>query len=120
MEPEDPKPQQPEADTAEKRQVEGEKAEPEPSAVESRVEPVAIVRPSMAQREFGRVSRRELLKVAPVLALGAFAIPGAQEWLLKKGLGFSAAVPPWTLGADVRRCGIDAVREVSHQRLRRG
>ncbi|MFZ0808885.1 MAG: molybdopterin-dependent oxidoreductase [Candidatus Sulfotelmatobacter sp.] len=45
--------------------------------------------PVMAQRKFAQVSRRELLKVAPVLALGAFAIPGAQEWLLKKGLGFS-------------------------------
>jgi DMSO/TMAO reductase YedYZ molybdopterin-dependent catalytic subunit len=48
-----------------------------------------IVGPVMTQRKFGQVSRRELLKVAPVLALGAFAIPGAQEWLLKKGLGFS-------------------------------
>jgi len=38
---------------------------------------------------FARVSRRELLKVAPVLALGAFAIPKVQEWLLKGGLGFS-------------------------------
>lgn len=39
--------------------------------------------------EFGRVSRRELLKVAPVLALGAFAIPKVQQSLLKKGLGWS-------------------------------
>ena len=36
-----------------------------------------------------KVSRRELLKVVPVLALGAFAIPSFQESLLKKGLGFS-------------------------------
>ena len=35
------------------------------------------------------LSRRELLKLAPVLALGAFAIPGVQDALLKKGLGFS-------------------------------
>jgi DMSO/TMAO reductase YedYZ molybdopterin-dependent catalytic subunit len=46
-------------------------------------------RPTMDERKFAHVSRRELLRVAPVLALGAFAIPGAQEWLLKKGLGFS-------------------------------
>ena len=41
------------------------------------------------QAQLARLSRRELLKLAPVLALGAFAIPGVQELLLKKGLGFS-------------------------------
>jgi DMSO/TMAO reductase YedYZ molybdopterin-dependent catalytic subunit len=41
------------------------------------------------QRKFAQMSRRELLKIAPVLALGAFAIPRFQESLLKKGLGFS-------------------------------
>jgi len=40
-------------------------------------------------RKFKRVSRRELLKLAPVLAIGAFAIPKLQEPLLKTGLGFS-------------------------------
>jgi DMSO/TMAO reductase YedYZ molybdopterin-dependent catalytic subunit len=40
-------------------------------------------------RKFGSVSRRELLKLTPVLALGAFAIPKLQEPLLKAGLGFS-------------------------------
>lgn len=45
--------------------------------------------PRMDERKFAQVSRRELLKVAPVLALGAFAIPGWQQFLLKKGLGFS-------------------------------
>ena len=44
---------------------------------------------SVPQAEFSRVSRRELLKLAPVLALGAFAIPRVQESLLKEGLGFS-------------------------------
>jgi DMSO/TMAO reductase YedYZ molybdopterin-dependent catalytic subunit len=44
---------------------------------------------SMSERGFAQVSRRELLKVVPVLALGAFAIPKLQEGLLKKGLGFS-------------------------------
>lgn len=38
---------------------------------------------------FARISRRELLKVAPVLVLGAFAVPRVQETLLKKGLSFS-------------------------------
>lgn len=41
------------------------------------------------EKKFGGASRRELLKLAPVLALGAFVIPGWQESLLKKGLGFS-------------------------------
>lgn len=40
-------------------------------------------------RKFAQMSRRELLKVAPVVLLGAFAIPRFQESLLKKGLGFS-------------------------------
>jgi DMSO/TMAO reductase YedYZ molybdopterin-dependent catalytic subunit len=40
-------------------------------------------------RKFNKVSRRELLKLAPVLAIGAFAIPRLQEPLLKAGLGFS-------------------------------
>ncbi len=40
-------------------------------------------------RKFNKVSRRELLKLAPLLAVGAFAIPKLQEPLLKAGLGFS-------------------------------
>jgi len=39
--------------------------------------------------QFKRVTRRELLKLAPVAALGAFAIPSLQKPLLKAGLGFS-------------------------------
>ena len=35
------------------------------------------------------MSRRELLKLTPVIALGAFAIPKLQKPLLKAGLGFS-------------------------------
>ena len=49
----------------------------------------SIVRPAMDERRLARVSRRELLKVAPVLVLAAFAIPGVQEPLLKRGLAFS-------------------------------
>jgi len=41
------------------------------------------------QHKFSNLTRRELLKVAPVLALGAFAIPTFQASLLRKGLGFS-------------------------------
>src|ERR1700675_172577 len=41
------------------------------------------------EKKFRQVSRRELLKLTPVLALGAFAIPKFQEGLLKRGLGFS-------------------------------
>jgi len=40
-------------------------------------------------RKFKRMSRRELLKLTPVVALGAFAIPPFQKSLLKTGLGFS-------------------------------
>jgi DMSO/TMAO reductase YedYZ molybdopterin-dependent catalytic subunit len=41
------------------------------------------------KKRFKRVSRRELLKLTPVVALGAFAIPKLQAPLLKAGLGFS-------------------------------
>jgi DMSO/TMAO reductase YedYZ molybdopterin-dependent catalytic subunit len=48
-----------------------------------------VIHPTMDKRQFARVSRRELLRLSPVIAIAAFAIPGAQEWMLKKGLGFS-------------------------------
>ena len=53
------------------------------------VVPPRVVASGMAEARFSRVSRRELLKLAPLLALGAFAVPSWQESLLKKGLGFS-------------------------------
>jgi DMSO/TMAO reductase YedYZ molybdopterin-dependent catalytic subunit len=40
-------------------------------------------------RKFKSLTRRELLKLTPVVALGAFAIPRLREPLLKAGLGFS-------------------------------
>src|SRR5260370_39707949 len=43
----------------------------------------------MHERKFRQRTRRELLKIAPVLALGAFAIPSLREPLLKKGIAFS-------------------------------
>jgi DMSO/TMAO reductase YedYZ molybdopterin-dependent catalytic subunit len=45
--------------------------------------------PRIDEKKFRQIGRRELLKLTPVLALGAFAIPSWQEGLLKKGLGFS-------------------------------
>jgi DMSO/TMAO reductase YedYZ molybdopterin-dependent catalytic subunit len=44
---------------------------------------------NISEGTFRRRNRRELLKLTPLIALGAFAIPGFQESLLKKGLGFS-------------------------------
>jgi DMSO/TMAO reductase YedYZ molybdopterin-dependent catalytic subunit len=40
-------------------------------------------------RKFKTISRRELLRLTPVIVLGAFAIPQLQKPLLKGGLGFS-------------------------------
>jgi DMSO/TMAO reductase YedYZ molybdopterin-dependent catalytic subunit len=45
--------------------------------------------PRIDERKFKRINRRELLKLAPVLALGAFAVPKWRESLLKSGVGFS-------------------------------
>jgi DMSO/TMAO reductase YedYZ molybdopterin-dependent catalytic subunit len=97
MEPEDDKPQAPESEAGEPRAVDLKTVNPEtagPFLVRSetaRTESVQTKIPlrRMDQRKFGQVSRRELLKVAPVLVLGAFAIPRFQDSLLKKGLGFS-------------------------------
>ena len=58
-----------------------------------------LVPASMTERKFAHVTRRELLKVAPVLALGAFVIPRFQQPLLKKGLAFS----DWASGELFRR-----------------
>jgi DMSO/TMAO reductase YedYZ molybdopterin-dependent catalytic subunit len=43
----------------------------------------------MDEGTFKKMTRRELLKVAPAAALGAFAIPKLRTPLLKAGLGFS-------------------------------
>src|SRR5580692_11594164 len=43
----------------------------------------------MDDRKFKKINRRELLKLTPAIALGAFAIPSLREPLLKKGLAFS-------------------------------
>src|ERR1700686_3108845 len=51
------------------------------------------------QRKFKSMNRRELLKLTPVVALGAFAIPKLQTPLLKAGLGSS----DWASGLLFRR-----------------
>src|SRR5215468_2953525 len=43
----------------------------------------------MDESKFKRIKRRELLKLTPVIALGAFAIPKLRTPLLKAGLAFS-------------------------------
>jgi DMSO/TMAO reductase YedYZ molybdopterin-dependent catalytic subunit len=48
-----------------------------------------VLRTGRNEAGFARLSRRELLKVAPVLLLGAFAVPSLQESLLRGGLGVS-------------------------------
>jgi DMSO/TMAO reductase YedYZ molybdopterin-dependent catalytic subunit len=49
----------------------------------------AAMSKSVDSKKFKSMSRRELLKLAPVLALGVFAIPKLREPLLKEGLAFS-------------------------------
>ena len=53
----------------------------------------------ITQKKFKNLNRRELLKLTPVVALGAFAIPPLQTPLLKAGVGFS----DWTSGVLFRR-----------------
>ncbi len=43
----------------------------------------------VTSRERGRINRRELLKLVPLIAIGAFAIPRLQEPLLMDGLALS-------------------------------
>src|SRR5580704_16837026 len=48
-----------------------------------------VFEPKVTEQRFSRMSRRELLKLAPLAALGAFAVPRWQGALLKEGLKFS-------------------------------
>ncbi|MFZ0737139.1 MAG: molybdopterin-dependent oxidoreductase [Candidatus Acidiferrales bacterium] len=43
---------------------------------------------NLNEREAKKLRRRELLKLSPILLLGAFAIPSFQDALLEKGLAF--------------------------------
>lgn len=85
MEPDNPKP-----DSGESKHEPDRAAEPA-TASETRLSARAVSAKvvELSEPQLARLSRRELLKVAPVLVLGAFAIPGVQDALLKKGLGFS-------------------------------
>ena len=101
MEPESVKPENVKPDTGEAKAGDPEVVDPkivggegsEPRAADAKAEAKASqpkpVQARMTERRFSQVSRRELLKVAPVLALGAFAIPRLRDSLLRKGLGFS-------------------------------
>lgn len=86
MEPDNIQPDGAQSGDATSKRVEPEKmaksADPESA-------PSKAGSPTMNERRLAQVSRRELLKLAPIVALGAFAIPSVQEALLKKGLGFS-------------------------------
>lgn len=61
-------------------------------------------------RKFRTVNRRELLKLAPVVALGAFAVPKLQTPLLKAGLGFS----DWASARFFRRTHLAPTFSDSH------
>ncbi|MFZ3339470.1 MAG: molybdopterin-dependent oxidoreductase [Terriglobales bacterium] len=53
----------------------------------------------LEDRELKRRGRRELLKLAPVAALGVFAFPKASDWLVGEGVRFS----DWASGKLFRR-----------------
>ena len=82
-----------ETEKAEKPSVVGGDSKPAAPVAAPRQEQVVAERMALPTRVneagFSRLSRRELLKVAPILVLGAFAVPSLQESLLKHGLGFS-------------------------------
>ncbi len=54
---------------------------------------------SVDQKSFRKLSRRSLLKLSPVLALGAFAVPAVRDELLSKGL----ALTDWASAQWFRR-----------------
>jgi DMSO/TMAO reductase YedYZ molybdopterin-dependent catalytic subunit len=60
-----------------------------PKIVTAKIVKPRVVESKVAESKFRGMNRRELLKLTPLIALGAFAIPGFQEALLKRGLGFS-------------------------------
>ena len=60
-----------------------------PKIVAAKTVAPRVVDSKINESKFRQINRRELLKITPVIALGAFAIPSFQESLLKKGLGFS-------------------------------
>jgi DMSO/TMAO reductase YedYZ molybdopterin-dependent catalytic subunit len=90
MEPENTKPDANEPiDEKARRLRQAEEENPPDAGIAPANAQPRVMSPTVNERKFKQLSRRELLKVAPVLALGIFAIPRVQESLLKKGLGFS-------------------------------
>ena len=84
-------PENVEANNADPKAIEAKASEAknaqEKIAEENSVAPVSGSK--ISEGTFRRRNRRELLKLTPLIALGAFAIPSFQASLLKKGLGFS-------------------------------
>jgi DMSO/TMAO reductase YedYZ molybdopterin-dependent catalytic subunit len=91
MEPKDnnPETEAQKPDTPAEGTTAGETPAHETTIVEAKAPEAGLDAVRVNQRRFGQMSRRELLRVAPVLALGAFAIPSFQDSLLKKGLALS-------------------------------
>ncbi len=84
-------PENVEANNADAKAIEAKASEAK-NAQEKIAEENAVGRVSgskINEHAFRRMNRRELLKLTPLIALGAFAIPSFQQSLLKKGLGFS-------------------------------
>jgi DMSO/TMAO reductase YedYZ molybdopterin-dependent catalytic subunit len=84
-------PENVEANNADPKAIEAKASEAK-NAQEKIAEENTVARVSgskISEGAFRRRNRRELLKLTPLIALGAFAIPSLQSSLLKKGLGFS-------------------------------
>ena len=55
----------------------------------------------MDSRKFKKVTRRELLKLAPVLAVGAFAIPNCRNRCSRPGWASAIGLPPGCFAPDI-------------------
>jgi DMSO/TMAO reductase YedYZ molybdopterin-dependent catalytic subunit len=84
-----PEPDAPVEDAGQAPPAEEAKAEEPAAARARRIGPAGEEVREVTPPERKRINRRELLKLVPVVALGAFAIPKLQEPLLMDGLHFS-------------------------------
>src|SRR5580698_8873014 len=78
-----------EARDSEDPQVDQTSAEEHAASKRGRIGPAGEEVREVTARERKRLNRRQLLKLIPVVAIGAFAIPKLQEPLLVSGLHFS-------------------------------
>ncbi len=85
----DEAPEQRAADNAPAPNPESGPVEAEPPTVTQRFGPAGEEIRELTPRERKGINRRELLKLAPVVVLGAFAIPKLRDPLLMRGLEFS-------------------------------